>query len=80
MILKQYLTAYEASEALGVTKATLYSYVSRGLIRSEGGEIGKRERRYSTEDVEKLKYRSKNPQKGDLDKNINLKNDYFMGD
>tara|TARA_B100000029_G_scaffold505920_1_gene587529 strand:- start:8726 stop:9934 length:1209 start_codon:yes stop_codon:yes gene_type:complete len=80
MILKQYLTAYEASEALGVTKATLYSYVSRGLIRSEGGEIGKREKRYSTEDVEKLKYRSKNLQKGDLDKNINHKNDYFMGD
>ena len=29
------MTAGEAAAALGVTRATLYAYVSRGLVRSE---------------------------------------------
>ena len=33
----QYLTAKEAAAELGITTATLYAYVSRGLIRSEEG-------------------------------------------
>ncbi|MEN8183878.1 MAG: citrate/2-methylcitrate synthase [Myxococcota bacterium] len=45
-----HLSAREAAEALGVSRATLYAYVSRGLIRSERGE-GSRERRYRAEDI-----------------------------
>ncbi|GGJ67758.1 citrate/2-methylcitrate synthase [Deinococcus aquiradiocola] len=48
------LTASEATERLGVNRATLYAYVSRGLIRSEAGEGPSRARRYSAEDVETL--------------------------
>ncbi|MGH6974351.1 MAG: helix-turn-helix domain-containing protein, partial [Stellaceae bacterium] len=43
------LTAAEAARALGVTPATLYAYVSRGLIRSE--RAGGRARRYAAADV-----------------------------
>ncbi len=50
--MKRYLSANEASEMLGVSKATLYAYVSRGLIRSE--ETNSRARRYLAEDVQKL--------------------------
>jgi citrate synthase len=48
-------TAQEAAATLGVTVATIYAYVSRGLIRSEheGGE--KREKRYLADDVERLR-------------------------
>ena len=31
----RYLAAREAAEELGVSLATLYAYVSRGMIRSE---------------------------------------------
>ncbi|MDB5096466.1 MAG: Citrate synthase [Cyanobacteria bacterium RYN_339] len=48
----QTLGAKEAAEALGVSLATLYAYVSRGLIRSEAGAA--RERRYAAADVEAL--------------------------
>lgn len=44
--------AAEATMRLGVTRATLYAYVSRGLVRSEPG--ARREHRYSLEDVERL--------------------------
>ena len=47
------LTAIEAARALGVTPATLYAYVSRGLIRSE--RAGGRARRYAAADVAALK-------------------------
>ena len=51
------LSAQEAADALGITTATLYSYVSRGLIRSQEG-IGKsRARRYDAGDVQALKER-----------------------
>ena len=30
-----WLTAHEATDLLGVSRATLYAYVSRGRIRSE---------------------------------------------
>ena len=33
----RYLTARRAAEELGVSLATLYAYVSRGMIRSEAG-------------------------------------------
>lgn len=52
-----YLSAGEAAEELGISLATLYSYVSRGLIRSEEADRRKRTRRYRREDVDKLKTR-----------------------
>ena len=61
-----FLTAKEATRQLGVTPDTLYAYVSRGLIRSETLDARKRTRRYSADDVQKLKERKelrKNPAK-----------------
>lgn len=54
---KSTITAREAAAQLGINRATLYAYVSRGLIRSEPGPGGSRERRYSLADVEDLKQR-----------------------
>lgn len=55
---KRFLTAREAATELDVSPATLYSYVSRGLIRSESGpEAGDRRRRYHREDIDRLKRR-----------------------
>lgn len=51
----RYLTARGAAEELGVSLATLYAYVSRGMIRSEAA--GGRGRRYRAEDVRRLKER-----------------------
>ncbi|MEZ4707673.1 MAG: citrate synthase family protein [Caldilineaceae bacterium] len=48
------LSADEAADRLGISKATLYSYVSRGLIRSEEGAGKTRARRYVAADVEGL--------------------------
>lgn len=55
----KYLSADEAADLLGISKATLYAYVSRGLVRSEQGaaQPGNRRlhmRRYLAEDVQKL--------------------------
>lgn len=52
-----YLSASEAAQELGVRLPTLYSYVSRGLLRSEFADAGKRTRRYHSEDVQRLKSR-----------------------
>lgn len=52
-----FLTAQEAATELGVKLPTLYSYVSRGLIRSEASGNLTRERRYYAEDVQRLKER-----------------------
>ena len=49
------MTAGEAAGELGVSLATLYAYVSRGMVRSEAGD-GKR-RRYRAEDVRTLRER-----------------------
>jgi citrate synthase len=53
----EYLTAKEAAAALEISLPTLYSYVSRGLIRSEVADTGRRTRRYRREDVDKLRQR-----------------------
>ena len=61
-----YMSAEEAAEALGIRPETLYSYVSRGLLRSEFADAGKRTRRYPAEDVLRLKERQemrRDPQK-----------------
>ena len=55
--MKRYLSAAEAADLLGVSKATLYAYVSRGLIRSESLGGQSRARRYLSEDVHKLRER-----------------------
>lgn len=51
-----YLTAAEAAAELSVSPATLYAYVSRGLIRSEA-VAASRAKRYSADDVRALKNR-----------------------
>lgn len=53
---REWLSSAEASRRLGVSSATLYAYVSRGLLRSEGAS-GQREKRYSADDVARLKRR-----------------------
>jgi citrate synthase len=52
----QWLSSKEAARRLGVSSATLYAYVSRGLLRSEGTN-GQRERRYNADDIAGLKRR-----------------------
>src|SRR3954453_19202340 len=51
-----YLSAREASAELAISQATLYAYVSRGLIRSEPS-ADSRSHRYRAEDVRTLKDR-----------------------
>ena len=48
-----YLTAEEAAKILGVKKATLYTYASRGLVRLVPAADGKR-RMYLASDVQRL--------------------------
>ncbi|MSP77160.1 MAG: MerR family transcriptional regulator [Rhodospirillaceae bacterium] len=51
-----WLNSQEAARRLGVSPATLYAYVSRGLLRSEATD-GQRERRYRSDDIARLKAR-----------------------
>ncbi len=53
-----WIDAAEAARALGVARATLYAYVSRGYVRSESKPGASRERRYSRRDVERLRRRT----------------------
>lgn len=53
-----WMSAGDAARTLGVTRPTLYAYVSRGLIRSQPGNGATRERRYATDDVQRLKRRA----------------------
>ena len=48
------LSAQEAAAALGVSRPTLYAYVSRGLIASEPGEGPSRARRYPRQSIDDL--------------------------
>lgn len=50
-----FLSAAQAATALGVTRATLYAYTSRGQLRSEPVPGQTRERRYYRDDVERMK-------------------------
>jgi citrate synthase len=54
-----WLDADEAVQTLGVSRATLYAYVSRGRIRSEAAPGAARRRRYARDDIERLKARSR---------------------
>jgi citrate synthase len=61
-----WVDAREATRLLGVSRATLYAYVSRGFVRSEPVPGKARERRYAREDVERLRVRAeerRNPEK-----------------
>jgi citrate synthase len=51
---RRYMTAKDAAARLGVKEATLYAYVSRGLIRSEAISAAPRQRLYLAEDVQQL--------------------------
>src|SRR5690349_15198038 len=53
---KDFLTAREAAELIDVKLATLYAYVSRGLVRSIASEAG-RGRLYARQDLEHLRAR-----------------------
>lgn len=68
MSTKQFLTASEAAQILGISLPTLYAYVSRGLIRSEAADQVRRTRRYSAEDVERL--RTRQEQRRDPDRAV----------
>jgi citrate synthase len=50
------LTSAEAARYLGVSRQTLYAYVSRGWVRSEAGDSS-RSRRYNRLDLERLRQR-----------------------
>ncbi|MFZ0502895.1 MAG: citrate synthase family protein [Chthoniobacterales bacterium] len=51
-----FLTSAEAARYLGVSRQTLYAYVSRGWVRSEAGD-NSRSRRYNRLDLERLRQR-----------------------
>ena len=53
-----YLSASEAAAFLGVAKASLYAYVSRGLVRSQPG-ADSRARTYNRLDLEQLQARKR---------------------
>lgn len=62
----EWISAAEATRLLKVSRATLYAYVSRRLVRSEAVPGRARERRYAREDVERLRSRAverRNPEK-----------------
>jgi citrate synthase len=50
-----WLSAADASRLLRVNRATLYAYVSRGLVRSQARPGAIRERQYSRDDIERLR-------------------------
>ena len=56
--MSEWLTAEEATKRLGVTRATLYAYVSRGWIRSAPAGDDPRRRRYAGEDADRLRGRA----------------------
>ena len=55
---ESWMEAAEAARALRVTRPTLYAYVSRGYIRSESKPGSPRQRRYSRDDVDRLRRRT----------------------
>jgi citrate synthase len=53
-----WLDAAETASRLGVSRATLYAYVSRGLIRSQPQPGSSRAHAYAREDIERLRRRA----------------------
>jgi citrate synthase len=60
-----WIAAADAAQFLGVSRATLYAYVSRGHIRSQPLPGSPRQRTYSREDVERLRRRADEHRKPD---------------
>ena len=52
------MTAADAAGRLGVSRPTLYAYVSRGFVRSQSTPGPSRARAYAREDVERLRRRT----------------------
>src|ERR1051325_6843742 len=52
-----WLSSETAATRMGVSRATLYAYVSRGLIRSTATPGHPRQRRYAAEDIDALRSR-----------------------
>ena len=55
--MKTYLSAREAAGFLGISRETLYAYVSRGQLFSEPSPGGARGKRYRSEDIAQFKRR-----------------------
>lgn len=53
----KFITADAAAAELGISRATLYAYVSRGLVQTSGTADDPRRRLYSVHDIEALKKR-----------------------
>lgn len=53
-----WIAATEAARLLGVSRTTVYAYVSRGYVRSQATAGPSRERLYSRDDVERLRRRT----------------------
>lgn len=63
---RRYITSKEAIKELGISSSTLYSYVSRGLIRSYADSKDPRARKYLASEVQSLKRKkavTKSPKK-----------------
>src|ERR1041385_6831684 len=56
-IMVTWLSSETAAERLGVSRATLYAYVSRGLVRSTATPGHPRQLRYAAEDIDALRSR-----------------------
>lgn len=54
---EKFITAAMAASELGISRATLYAYVSRGLIHTNNVENDPRRKLYSAHDIEALKKR-----------------------
>lgn len=52
-----WIDAEAAAALLGVSRSTLYAYVSRGFVRSQPSGTRPREKRYAREDVDRLRSR-----------------------
>src|SRR5215831_5810335 len=55
---RSWIDAPEASRLLGVSRTTLYAYVSRGFIRSQPRPGSTRDRIYARDDVERMRRRT----------------------
>jgi citrate synthase len=53
-----WIGASDAARVLGISRTTLYAYVSRGFLRSQASPHSPRERLYSHDDVERLRRRT----------------------
>ena len=51
----KFMTADRAAAELGISRATLYAYVSRGMIHTSDAADDPRRRLYSAHDIEALK-------------------------